>query len=68
MIKKLETNKLELRKKQIDEYFMSKRKVIISGDSMYQINPLSLYIPEHKLIDVDLFLSNVRDYKIISLV
>lgn len=59
MRRKTERNLLQLRKQQVDEYIMSKRKVINSDNYVYQINPLKLIIPEESLIDINLFLQNV---------
>ena len=59
MRRKTERNLLQLRKQQVDEYIMSKRKVINSDNYVYQINPSKLIIPEESLIDINLFLQNV---------
>ncbi len=62
MTKKSERNLLNLRKNQIDDYIMSKRKVNNYENYVYQINPSNLFLEENKIIDLDLFLSNVSIY------
>jgi hypothetical protein len=56
MLKKTEKNLLQLRKNQVDEYIMSKRKVINLETYVYQINPLHLYLEEEKIIDIAVFI------------
>ena len=62
MIKKTERTLLSLRKSQIEEYIMSKRKVINGETSAHCIDPLKLYISEDYFIDIDVFLNNVSKF------
>jgi hypothetical protein len=66
MKRKTERNLLQLRKQQVDEYIMSKRKVINYDNYVYQINPSKLIIPEENLIDINLFLENVSKKTLIK--
>lgn len=59
MVKRTENNLLGLRKNQIEDYIMSKRKVIVNENSLYQINPLTLSLQEEHLIDIPVFIQNV---------
>lgn len=65
LTKKTEKGLLTLRKNQIDDYIMSKRKIILNENLGYQINPLNLVIGDEYVMDIEMFLKNVKQSPLI---
>jgi hypothetical protein len=58
LIMKTERSILDRRKDQVNDYIMSKRRIMDSENSDYKINTRALSIPEDLQIDIPIFFKN----------